>query len=97
MNSFVDLWIAGTGLSFTGVFVLCMVSFLGSLIAGALGLGGGVLVLTTMANLLLPIHVVVRLGSNLSRAMMSWRQTLMRSSFSRPLGCPICRASRRAR
>ncbi len=74
--------IAGTGLSFAGFFVLCLVSFLGSLIAGALGLGGGVLVLATMANLLppmalVPIHGVVQLGSNLSRAVMSWRQTLM--------------------
>ena len=82
MDSFVELLIAGTGLSFTGFFVLCLVSFLGSLIAGALGLGGGVLVLATMANLLppmalVPIHGVVQLGSNLSRAVLSWRQTLM--------------------
>lgn len=82
MDSIVELLIAGTGLSFTGFFVLCLVSFLGSLIAGALGLGGGVLVLATMANLLppmalVPIHGVVQLGSNLSRAVLSWRQTLM--------------------
>ena len=78
MDSVVELLIAGTGLSFTGFFVLCLVSFLGSLIAGALGLGGGVLVLATMANLLppmalVPIHGVVQLGSNLSRAVLSWR------------------------
>jgi len=82
LDSIVELLIAGTGLSFTGFFVLCLVSFLGSLIAGALGLGGGVLVLATMANLLppmalVPIHGVVQLGSNLSRAVLSWRQTLM--------------------
>ena len=41
MNSVVELLIAGTGLSFARFFVLCFVSFLGSLIAGALGLGGG--------------------------------------------------------
>lgn len=77
----VELLIAGTGLSVTGFVILCAVSFLGSLIAGALGLGGGVLVLATMANLLtpaalIPIHGVVQLGSNFSRAIMSWRQTL---------------------
>lgn len=74
--------IEGTSLSVSRFVILCIVSFLGSLIAGALGLGGGVLVLATMANLLppmalVPIHGVVQLGSNLSRAMMSWRQTLM--------------------
>ena len=82
MNSVVELLIAGTGLSFARFFVLCFVSFLGSLIAGALGLGGGVLVFLTMANVLppmalVPLHGVVQSGSNLSRAMMSWRQTLM--------------------
>jgi uncharacterized protein len=54
---------------------------LGSVIAGALGLGGGVLVLATMANLsptvLVPIHGVVQLASDLSRAVLSWRRTLM--------------------
>jgi uncharacterized protein len=56
--------------------------FFGSVIAGALGLGGGVLALATMANLpsptvWVPIHGVVQLASNLSRAVLSWRQTLM--------------------
>lgn len=81
MDNFIELLIAGTNLSIAGFFILCLVSFLGSLIAGALGLGGGVLVLATMANLLvptalIPIHGVVQLGSNFSRAIMSWRQTL---------------------
>lgn len=82
MNDVLQLLIAGTNLSLSGFVVLCGVSFLGSLIAGALGLGGGVLVLATMANLLaptalVPIHGVVQLGSNLSRAAMSFRQTAM--------------------
>ena len=77
-----EFLIAGTDLSIAGFFVLCFVSLLGSLIAGALGLGGGALVLATMANLLpptalVPIHGVVQLGSNLSRALLSWRETLM--------------------
>ena len=82
MNSVIEFLIAGTDLSIAGFFVLCFVSLLGSLIAGALGLGGGALVLATMANLLpptalVPIHGVVQLGSNLSRALLSWRETLM--------------------
>jgi uncharacterized membrane protein YfcA len=80
VNQLVEFLIQGTNLSLAGFFILCGVSFLGSLIAGALGLGGGVLVLATMANLLpptvlIPIHGVVQLGSNMSRAVLSWRQT----------------------
>jgi uncharacterized membrane protein YfcA len=82
VNDFFDILIQNTSLSLTGFAILCGVSFLGSVIAGALGLGGGVLVLATMANLLpptalVPLHGVVQLGSNLSRAVLSWRQTLM--------------------
>jgi uncharacterized membrane protein YfcA len=82
MDGLLQLLIGGTGLSLGGYFILCGVSFLGSLIAGALGLGGGVLVLATMANLLpptalVPIHGVVQLGSNLSRAVLSFKQTAM--------------------
>jgi uncharacterized membrane protein YfcA len=82
VNQLFDILIQGTDISVAGFAILCGVSFLGSLIAGALGLGGGVLVLATMANLLsptalVPLHGVVQLGSNLSRAALSWRQTLM--------------------
>ena len=77
-----QLLIRDTGLSQSGFFALCGVSFLGSFIAGALGLGGGVLVLATMAQLLppmvlVPIHGVVQLGSNLSRAVLSLRHMMM--------------------
>jgi uncharacterized membrane protein YfcA len=80
LNQFIDILIQNTGLSLAGFVALCVVSFVGSLIAGALGLGGGVLVLATMANLLpptalVPLHGVVQLGSNLSRALLSWRRT----------------------
>ena len=43
LNSVVELLIAGTGLSFGGFVVLRFVAFFDSLIAGALGLGGGAL------------------------------------------------------
>jgi len=80
VNQLFDLLVQNTSLSLTGFAILCGVSFIGSLIAGALGLGGGVLVLATMANLLpptalVPVHGVVQLGSNASRAMLSWRHT----------------------
>ena len=82
VDQLLDLLIQNTTLSLTGFVILCGVSFLGSLIAGALGLGGGVLVLATMANLLpptalVPLHGVVQLGSNVSRAVLSWRQTVV--------------------
>jgi len=82
MDGLVQFLIAGSNLSPAGFAVLCGVSFLGSLIAGALGLGGGVLVLATMAQLLppmvlVPIHGVVQLGSNLSRAVLNLRYTML--------------------
>ncbi len=60
---------------------LCGVSFLGSFIAAALGLGGGLLVLATMAMVfppavLIPVHGVVQLGSNFGRMVLLVRQVL---------------------
>lgn len=53
------------------------VSFLGSFITAAFGIGGGVVVLATFASLLspaalIPIHGVVQLGSNAGRAVIMW-------------------------
>lgn len=50
-------------------------SFVASFITVALGIGGGVLLLAIMASLvpgaaLIPVHAVVQLGSNLSRAAL---------------------------
>ncbi|MFM1816050.1 MAG: hypothetical protein RLZ98_2745 [Pseudomonadota bacterium] len=78
-----DLLIGGSGLSPLAFFVLCAVSFLGSFIAAALGLGGGVLVLATMAvvlppTVLIPVHGVVQLGSNFGRAMLMAKHVLYR-------------------
>lgn len=71
--------IYGTGLTLWG---LCAISFFGSFIAAALGLGGGVLVLVTMAQLLpptvlVPIHGVVQLGSDLGRAILMVRGAML--------------------
>jgi len=77
-----NIIIRGTDLTLWGFWGLCGVSFLGSLIAAALGLGGGVLVLATMAQLLpptvlVPIHGVVQLGSNLGRAVLMVREAML--------------------
>lgn len=64
-------------------WVLCallVTSFLGSFITVALGIGGGVLVLTLMATLmppvtLIPVHGAVQVGSNIFRAGVMFRHT----------------------
>lgn len=55
--------------------LLCLASFLGSFITVAFGIGGGALLLALMASLLppialIPIHGVVQLGSNATRALL---------------------------
>ena len=67
--------ITGTGLDTWGFAALCVVSFIGSFIAASLGLGGGMLVMATMASLLpptvlVPLHGIVQLGSNIGRTFM---------------------------
>ena len=63
----------------TGAFIaLCLVSFSTSVISAAFGLGGGVTLLTIIAFLLpplaiIPIHGVIQMSSDLSRALMMWR------------------------
>ncbi|PPR79335.1 MAG: hypothetical protein CFH06_00428, partial [Alphaproteobacteria bacterium MarineAlpha3_Bin5] len=56
------------GMNALEFLILCIVSFLGSFITISLGIGGGVLLLSTMAQILppttlIPIHGVVQLGS----------------------------------
>ncbi len=82
MDAFIAFLIDGTGLDLVGFTALCGVSFLGSFIAGSLGLGGGVLVLATMASflpptVLIPVHGTVQLGSNLGRAILSYSHILV--------------------
>ena len=62
-----------------GVFLLG-ISFIGSFITVALGIGGGVVVLAVVASLmppaaLLPVHGLVQLGSNGGRAILMWSHT----------------------
>jgi uncharacterized membrane protein YfcA len=67
--------------------LLCL-SFFTSALTGALGLGGGVMMLAAMTQLLppavlLPVHGVVQIGSNLGRSV------LMRRDIARPLVLPF--------
>jgi uncharacterized membrane protein YfcA len=76
----------GTGAA--AALALVAISFVASALTGALGLGGGVLMLAAMAQLmppavLLPVHGLVQIGSNLGRA------TLMREHVVRPLVLPF--------
>ena len=57
---------------------LCVASFFTAMVSGAFGLGGGVLLLSLMAFVLpslaiVPIHGVIQLVANFTRASMMWR------------------------
>ena len=58
--------------------LLIPIAFLTSCLAGAIGLGGGVLLIALMPGLvpaaaILPLHSLVQLASNVSRAAFGWR------------------------
>lgn len=60
------------------VLSLIVLSFVTSLMTAALGLGGGILMVATMASLvppaaLIPVHGLVQLGSNSGRALLFHR------------------------
>ena len=66
------------GLDDPALYVLLATSFAASLMTAALGIGGGVLLLATMASLvppaaLIPVHGVIQLGSNAGRAALLFR------------------------
>ncbi len=67
-------------LSVLELVVLLLASFAGSLLTAALGVGGGAFLITVMAAIvpplaLIPVHGVVQLGSNGSRAWLARRYT----------------------
>lgn len=71
------------GIDAASAAALVALSFVTSAMTGALGLGGGVLMLSVMAQLLppavlLPVHGVVQVGSNLGRAMLMRRDIARR-------------------
>jgi len=83
LDAIIGLLIEGTDLSILGFAALGVVSFAGSFVTAALGLGGGVLVLATMAIFLppialIPLHGVVQLGSNVGRTALMMRDVLFK-------------------
>jgi len=71
-----DLIHAGLGWPIASALILF--SALSSFITAAFGMGGGVLMLALLANLLpaaavIPVHGLVQLGSNTGRAAIMWR------------------------
>lgn len=63
--------------------LMCVISFIGSTMASTLGLGGGALVLAVMALFfppaaLIPLHGVVQVGSNITRACLMRREIVTR-------------------
>jgi uncharacterized membrane protein YfcA len=61
--------------------ILLLASFAGSTLSGVLGMGGGILLLAVMANLLeptlvVPVHGVVQLVSNTTRSLRLIRQVI---------------------
>lgn len=83
MSGIAEFLLGGTGLELWGFAAMCAVSFLASFITAMLGLGGGILMLATMAlfltpAVLIPVHGVVQLGSNLGRAALMARHVMFR-------------------
>lgn len=81
MDGAIQVLTQGTDLTLWVFAGLCAISFIGSFIAASLGLGGGMLVLATMATVLppivlIPLHGVVQLGSNAGRAIIMARHVL---------------------
>lgn len=81
MQQLQELLYLGIGLDAAEFIILCGVSFLGSFITVALGIGGGILVLAIMAQILppavlIPVHGVVQVGSNAGRLALMWREVL---------------------
>lgn len=79
MPSFIEFLSGAPGLDVPVFALLCASSFIGSAMASTLGLGGGALVIAVMAlyfppAALIPLHGVIQVGSNISRAVMMRRE-----------------------
>lgn len=65
-------------ISGTAFVTLCLASFFTSVVSATFGLGGGVMMIALMAFFLpplsiIPLHAVIQMSSNFSRALMLWR------------------------
>lgn len=81
MDALITFLQGGSGLEAWVILLLCGVSFVGSFLTAALGLGGGVLAFATMAVFLppvalIPLHGVLQLGSNGGRVALMYRHVL---------------------
>ncbi len=77
MSYWIDFLGAGV-LDLTTVLLLTIAAGFTSFLTAAVGIGGGVLLLAILASILpigalIPVHGLVQVGSNGSRAMMTWR------------------------
>ena len=75
LNTFLS---SSTGISEWAFIVLCVSSFFTSVISAAFGLGGGAMLISIIASLMppiaiIPVHAVIQVSSNVSRATMMWR------------------------
>ena len=78
MYLFTEIIDSAPSVSGTSFIVLCLTSFFTSMISAAFGLGGGIMLVSIMATLLpplavIPVHAVIQMSSNFSRAAMLWR------------------------
>ncbi|WP_430461885.1 sulfite exporter TauE/SafE family protein [Thalassolituus sp. LLYu03] len=78
MEAFLADW--AVGLPLVSVVTLLIAAFLGSLLTSSLGVGGGAFLITVMAGIvppvaLIPVHGIVQLGSNSSRAWLTRKHT----------------------
>ena len=88
IDTLIQITLDETGLSFSDFTILFSGSFIASLFTASMGLGGGTLVLATMAlilppTVLIPIHAVVQVGSNGGRA------ALMLKDVTKPIILPF--------
>ena len=78
MDLFNNLLSSAPGISEWAFIVLCVSSFFTSGISAAFGLGGGAMLISIIASLMppiaiIPVHAVIQMSSNFSRATMMWR------------------------
>ena len=72
-----NLLSSSSGVSEWAFIVLCISSFFTSVISAAFGLGGGAMLISIIASLMppiaiIPVHAVIQVSSNFSRATMMW-------------------------
>ena len=74
--------------------IITIVALLGSLISGVFGIGGGILLISVMAQyfsptILIPLHASVLLVSNISRSAMNFKNIKWKITLHFAWGCPI--------